>query len=41
MRYAISQLIGKVGTMLQRNESSSSVYLPPELSVINSMINPA
>jgi hypothetical protein len=38
MRYAISQLIAKVGTMLQANTSANSVYLPPELSVINDML---
>jgi hypothetical protein len=39
MRYAVSQLIAKVGTMLQANTSASTIYLPPELSVINSMLN--
>jgi hypothetical protein len=38
MRYAVSQIIAKVGTMLQRNNSASNIYLPPELSVINEMI---
>jgi hypothetical protein len=35
MRYAVSQLIGKVASLLQQNSSFSQIYLPPELSNIN------
>ena len=39
MRYAVSQLISKVGSLLQLTNSSGTIYLPPELSTINEMIN--
>lgn len=38
MRYAVSQLISKVGSLLQLNSSENTIYLPPELSTINQMI---
>jgi hypothetical protein len=34
MRYAISQLISKVGSLLQQDTSYDNVVLPPELSAI-------
>jgi len=37
MRYAVTQLISKVGSMLQSNGSETRVYLPPELSTL--MVN--
>jgi hypothetical protein len=38
MRYAVSQLISKVGSLLQLNTSFNSIVLPPELSPINTFI---
>lgn len=38
MRYAVSQLISKVGSLLQLNTSFSTIILPPELAPINTYI---
>lgn len=35
MRYAVSQLISKVGSLLQDPSSFANIQLPPELSQIN------
>jgi|LauGreDrversion4_2_1035121.scaffolds.fasta_scaffold142398_2 hypothetical protein len=34
MRYAVTQLISKVGSMLQANNSETTVYLAPELTTL-------
>lgn len=34
MRYAVSQLISKVGSLLQDPNSYAAIVLPPELSTI-------
>jgi hypothetical protein len=38
MRYAVSQLISKVGSLLQLNTSFNTIYLPPEMSQIHQSI---
>jgi len=41
MRYGVSQLISKVGSLLQLNTSFSTIILPPELAPINTFISQA
>jgi len=40
MLYAVTQLVSKVGSLLQLNSSSPTIRLPPELSTIQQTISP-